>query len=419
VGPSKQPTDSSKLYDRLRARGALHRAWAHVYDKAKRSRSSDTRSDAERFASNELRNIERIEERLRKGMFRFEPAKPILIAKKGKKDKRPVVVAPIASRIVQRALLDLIQERPEINQRLKAGHNFGGVEGSSFGVPPAIKKALEASKEATYYIRTDIKSFFTAVPRAQALEEITKHIADDRFNKCLVAATDTELQDIGRLGEDVALFPLWDDGVAQGSCLSPLLCNLLLADFDGLMNRRGIVCIRYIDDFILFAKTKTAAFKALAAGSVHLSALGLELYDPQTDKEKAAHGFVEGGFAFLGCDVKGNMVRPSTKKRTEVKDQISEIFDSALGHLDDPKKAIFSHETYAEAIARASRTIRGWGNTYSFCTDEERMRNLDLELGEIFEKFGKQFRRRILGFAKSDKRRALGLFLLADCNKAE
>ena len=95
------------------------------------------------------------------------------------------------------------------------------------------------------------------------------------------------------------------------------------------MNDRGIVCIRYIDDFILFGKTEAAAFKALAAGQRHLASLGLDIYEPTSDKPaeraKADHGPVSDGFTFLGCDVKGERVSPSRKSRKKLVEKVEGI----------------------------------------------------------------------------------------------
>lgn len=404
----------------LRKRETLWRAWLHVREKARKSTSVETRAEAQRFASAEVRNIERIIEQLRAGKFKFAPAKAVLITKPGKKTKRPVVIAPVESRIVQRALLDVIQAQPAISATLTAGFNFGGVEGPNFGVPAAVRKAQVVAREKSYYIRTDIKSFFTKVPREIALGKVLEVVADEELRKCLKDATDTELKDVSRLGEDLNLFPIHDEGVAQGSCLSPLLCNLLLADFDRAMNGRGIVCIRYIDDFILFASSERAAFKALESARRMLRQLGLAVYDPLSEDNeerlKADHGTVTAGFDFLGCSVKGNDIRPAKKNRDRLRDNVQRIFDGALGGMVDPRAAALDRNTYADAIHAAGLIVRGWGNTHSFCTDGQIMKAEDGNLGVLFDSFNKSAKKRLATMNSSNRRRALGLFLLQDCN---
>lgn len=420
MGPARQVKTKAATFKVLRQRDTLWPAWLHVREKARKSTSAETRADAQRFAASEVRNIERIREQLGKGKFKFAPAKPVLIAKPGKKAKRPVVIAPVESRIVQRALLDVIQAQPAIAATLKAGYNFGGVDGHDFGVPAAVRKAQVTAREKSYYIRTDIKSFFTKVPRAIALEKMLEVVADQELRECLKSATDTELQDVLHLGADIHLFPIHDEGVAQGSCLSPLLCNLLLSDFDKAMNDRGVVCIRYIDDFILFSSGRRAAFKALASARKHLQELGLDVYDPesnnQEERRKADHGNVAPGFDFLGCTIRGDVIRPAAKNRDRLREKVQSIFDGALGAMADPVSAAKTRNTYADAIRTAGLIVRGWGNTHSFCTDSQIMKAEDGNLGVLFEKFNQSAKRQLARLDSNDRRRVLGFFLLQDCN---
>ena len=412
------PPSLSKL---LRRFGNLEDAWRHVYRHAIGSQSSEIRNEARAFERSVTTTLRSIQSRLGQGRFKFEPARGITIRRK-KKMPRPVVVAPIESRIVQRALLNVLQGIPAIKSVLEAGYNYGGVSGSGFGVPTAIAKALLAVRSSGYYIRTDIKSFFVEVPRATALDAILSHVDDLRFADILRRATQVELQDIERFGPDVALFPLHETGVAQGSALSPLLCNYLLRDFDKQMNGRGIVCIRYIDDFILFAKDKRQAFKAFHSAQNALKALDLEAYDPNNpaEQDKADHGRTNGTVDFLGCEVSLTRVRPQRDNWKSLLTRIEEVFDDCIKALDEPAKAVLLPDgrgTSAGAIRAASNIVRGWGNTYSFCNDDQLMRDIDKLIDERLASFRSRFNHRIRSLSVENRRRALGLFLLADCKK--
>jgi len=62
------------------------------------------------------------------------------IRKTGKHSKRPLVVAPIESRIVQRAIHDVLLSTPEIKRYAENQYSFGGVKKqyAKAGVPGAI-----------------------------------------------------------------------------------------------------------------------------------------------------------------------------------------------------------------------------------------------------------------------------------------
>lgn len=402
---------------------SLEVAWIKVRTSAMTSDSSETRAEAQEFALNASSKLRSLQGRIRAGSFKFHPAKGVLISKSGSKKKRPVVIAPIESRIVQRAILELIQAVPEIHSTLTAGYNFGGVPGDGFGVPGAIAKAVGCAQQGGYFIRTDIKSFFTAVPRTKVVDDICKLMGGDAdFVKLFRASAETEILDAVGYGEDIHLFPLYELGVAQGSSLSPLLCNYLLGDFDKKFNQRGITCIRYIDDFILFGRTERAIKKAFEAALGELKVLGLDAYDPdnQTHAGKAEQGAADKGFHFLGCHVLPHRVRPSEEKWKSIVQRIELIFKDCLKASVTPDFAIFSRDqvlTFSGAVLYASNVLRAWGSTYGFCNDDRLMAAIDMQIGKKFTDFRKQFVQSIANESDTARRKTIGLFSLQDCKK--
>ena len=419
------PTNPSTLVRKLRTFAALEKAWAQVRSSAFKSEADQTRAEVRKFELVATSSLRSIQSSLSAGRFKFLPARGALLTTPGKKKKRPIVIAPIESRIVQRAILDIAQEIPSLKVELHAGFNFGGVSGKGFGVPGAIAKAVRCAQAGGYFIRTDIRAFFTAVPRLDAIEAVCTHFsADASFADIFRAAAKTELIDAASFGDEVRLFPLQDEGVAQGSCLSPLLCNYLLRDFDKQMNDRGVTCIRYIDDFILFAATKRKAELAFTSGLKTLKLLGLDAYDPfnPADAAKAEHGPADQGFSFLGCEIWPDRVRPTQEKREGLLLKIEAIFSNALNSLDDAKAAIRTKDqtgTFSGAVVAASNVIRAWGNTYAFCSDDRLMSATDAELTKKFSDFRTRFSTRLARLQAVDRRRAMGLFCLADCNREE
>ena len=417
------PTKPLPLTRKLRTFAALENAWAKVRSSALKSEAAQTRAEVRKFELTATPSLRSIQSRLSAGRFKFLPARGILLTTLGKKKKRPIVIAPIESRIVQRAILEVAQEVPSLKAELHEGFNFGGIDGKGFGVPGAVAKAIQCAQAGGYFIRTDIRAFFTAVPRLDAIEAVCKHLSSDAlFADLFRAAAKTELSDAASFGDEIRLFPLQEEGVAQGSCLSPLLCNYLLRDFDRQMNARGVTCIRYIDDFILFAGTKKSAELAFFSGLKALNALGLSAYDPfnPDDAAKAEHGPADKGFSFLGCDIYPDRVRPTREKKESLLSKIDAIFENALVSLDDPKAAIRTKEqngTFSGAIVAASNVVRAWGNTYAFCSDDRLMGTIDSELTGRLSNFRKLYSARLSRLEAVDKRRAIGLFCLADCNR--
>ena len=140
-------------------------------------------------------------------------------------------------------------------------------------------------------------------------------------------ATETTLANLAHLGDDGALFPLGAEGVAQGSPLSPLIGNILLRAFDVKMNGRGVVCVRYIDDFVLLGPSPSALNKTFANAQAELSRFGMTAYDPAANTEKASLGKVDDGFQFLGCHIKPGLVQPCRSARQSVLQGVDETLD--------------------------------------------------------------------------------------------
>lgn len=408
--------DASNLYDALRKRARVWRAWTDVYNRAKNSNAVHTREEAREFARNILPNLDRIRRKLQQDRFKFAPQIGVLLKKKTGGNKRPIVVAPIESRIVQRAILDALQDIPELRTRLTAGYNFGGVPGREFGVPGAILKAMMAMRERPHFLRTDVKSFFERVPKARAIGEVLQNTDDARFAALFTDAVETEIADAVKYGDDIRLFPLFEEGVAQGSCLSPLLCNLLLSNLDEQLNGRGIVTIRYIDDILILGKSAGTVFKAFASAQSILARLGLECYDPRrpADRAKAEYGPVAAGFEFLGCEIATSGVRPSRHNRRKLLTRINTILRDSVRLLDEPKTASEHHTTFAETLSLASRVIQGWANTFGFCTDDRVMGSLDKDISALVDRYTKTVISCTASMSDADRRRTLGVFLVAD-----
>ena len=100
------------------------------------------------------------------------------------------------------------------------------------------------------------------------------------------------------------LFPDPEIGVAQGSALSALAGNIALREFDTRMNDRGIVCVRYIDDFILLGATEAKVRAAYHSARTTLREMGMDVYD-LNDAMARKDGKVDEGNIYNGTDFLG------------------------------------------------------------------------------------------------------------------
>ncbi|BAU73847.1 retron-type RNA-directed DNA polymerase [Metapseudomonas furukawaii] len=283
----------------------------------------------------------------------------------------------------------------------------------------AISDAREAMRAgARFHIRSDIPAFFTKINKDRVLELLRPHLNCEATLKLFEEAIKTDLANIDDLRRKglAEIFPIGIEGVAQGSPLSPLIANIYLADFDLEMNSDGITCLRYIDDFLLLGATLSDVDKAFNRSLKVLSKIGLEAYDPRTDKAKASRGATQKGFDFLGCNVSPGLVQPSEATRKRFRAKLDAEFVAASHalrynaqyHDGDGKYA------YSSALFRIDKIILGWGKAFTFCNGTHSMSALD---DFISKKLAQLEAEKTAVLAKSDsaaQRRILGVRLLTD-----
>ncbi|UIP06336.1 reverse transcriptase/maturase family protein [Erythrobacter sp. SDW2] len=382
----------SKLRKAVHKSSNLEDAWRVIYRNGKSSNSEDVRQAIERFSEDPAGNLRSIQSRLSRGTFDFGKARGAPILKRDGKGKptgkiRPIVIASLEARIVQRAILNVLVEIPALKPFANTPFSFGGLRrvrnrdettGDDLSaVPAAIKAVLdEIGRGARWIAAADITGFFTKIPKSTVAGIIRDAIKDDDLMALLEDAISVELANLSELQKFRDQFPIEDIGVAQGNSLSPLLGNILLAAFDKAMNEGDCRCIRYIDDFIILAPTKKAANARLKKAKGLLEEFDMELAPEKSSRE--AHE-VSKSFEFLGIEISPGFVRPAKRARikflasidTQLNASKTAITGLRHGHKLDPKLALIA------TLKRIDGMIDGWGKHYWFCNDRQLFRAVD------------------------------------------
>jgi RNA-directed DNA polymerase len=408
-----------KLFDSATEQIALKLAWQRIRSNGAVSASGETRSAIEAFARTENQNIFNIQRLLRTSKFEFEPQKGVLKKKKSG-GSRGIVMASVHNRVVERAWLDCLQKRSKfVKEVVNLPTSVGGVPHRS--VPHGLKlirEAFDAGK--SHYVRSDISGFFDHIPRKSVLETIAREVDDEKFLKILDAATTVVLANEVALGEERRIFPTDNEGVAQGSPLSPLFGNILLYDFDVRFNDRGIVCIRFIDDFILLGDSERNVNKAFCGAKDMLRNMGLNCHDPYSDRvdfEKAKHGRVEDGFVFLGYDIRPGLFQPSRQARQKLEKVVDGhiyIGKRAISEVKKAKNSFENRQRYAQTLSLIDRVMRGWGEAFSYGNSPSTLEDLDYRIDAQLDGFRNWFSAQMRDQDWKTKRRLGGVCLLSD-----
>jgi len=364
-----------------------------------------------------LKNIQRA---LSKKQFVFAPQTGVAPAKPNGK-RRPIVLAPIPNRIVQRALLDALHLKVKFVQSVfDVPTSFGGIPNKRVSMAiGAAKASMRAG--ARYHIRSDIPDFFTKIDKGRVLRLISEHVKCPDTLNLFESALRTDLGNLDALRrqEIDKLFPVGVQGVAQGSPLSPLVANIYLHEFDLKMNGNGITCLRYIDDFLLLGPTSEAVDAAFRTALDELKALGLGAYSPQTTPDKASRGPSFKGVDFLGCTVTPGLIQPSQKSREKFRDRIHSDLEASMRMMRAGAKegVTNSRGTYSGALQHLDRVILGWGKAFSFChTNAQWARSVDEYVSKELEQFEQGTKQLLKRVDQTTRRRILGVRLLVEVN---
>ncbi|MGY4309000.1 RNA-directed DNA polymerase [Bradyrhizobium sp. USDA 4369] len=419
----------------VRSRALLQRSWSIVRASGLNSLSEETVRKTKEFDANSLNHIERIAKKLRNGKFSFSDEIGVAPLKRSGNGRRPIVVAPIENRVVRRAILEVLQGYELISDEKR--RNFHGVDAirkvmktpTSVGgiakrrVPYGLALIDSAVRDGHHwFVRSDIKDFFTRIPLADVNHFVRTAVNDEFFSDLFFQALKTNLANKEALQErkHFVLFPSDDTGVAQGSALSALAGNIILHDFDIEMNNRGIVCVRYIDDFILLGKSEKAVTAAFRSAQNRLLRLGMSVYD-FTDEAARKAGKVDSGNIHNGTDVLGyrisaHALQPSRSAKRALFDKLDKIILEAERNMTSAASGRSHSHTrlYHHALSLMHRTIWGWSQAFKHANVPHVLQQLDAQIDQRILMLQDKTRELTRCASPLVKRRVTGIHLLQD-----
>nr|WP_325251608.1 reverse transcriptase domain-containing protein [Amylibacter sp.] len=430
---------SKTLFDEVKSEANLFAAWRHVKKSALSSNNGEIRGDASKFEHAHQTHLRKIGRQLREHRFKFDPAKGVLKDKRARlalnKDPRPIAIASVKNRVVQRAILQVLQPRSivdlsnqnsksiqttdprlgAINNVNQSKYGVGGLLGEFGGVKPAVNLLLDGMNEGKeYYYKSDIKSFFTDIPTANVIDIVRKETNDNLFADLFEEALRVDLSNPEELGRFTELFPKLGTGVAQGSSLSAFAGNLLLYDLDQQLNSPDTTAVRYIDDLLVICKSEAARDWAIKIATKGMEDFGFSLYP--IGSPKSAAGKIEDSFDFLGCTFQRNRCVPSS-------DSVSKLLAGIDEHIVSSKQAITDSIQQKKLVppklssTQITKTIAdkmyGWQKSFDFATDSNAFGKIDLKAAKKLLDFDGWLRRKLLHASDETRLSVMGIPKLA------
>jgi retron-type reverse transcriptase len=399
-------------FEAVRKYRRLLDAWGVVSASGKRSEAAETRAAVHDFEKELSRNLRRMQSQLQREKFNFGKARGIAVEREGK-SPRPIITASVEARIVQRAILEHLQGLDSTLPYRQNPVSFGSVPGKDKGRGAAIRELRKIVEQSNsqYFIRSDIAQFFTRIPRQDAIAKLGNGL-DEKFVSLLDQACNMELENAEELHRHAHLFPTDELGAPQGLCLSPLMGNVVLHEFDSEMNGRGIRCLRYVDDFLLIGNSESAVKKAFASAQCHLGGLEMTAYDPSDGSGKAECGLTRDGLTFLGYEIHPGQVHPTGKAKQSVIGKVQAVLRRGENALKDPSRATKS--SLQAVLYEIACIIKGWQGSYAECDDDRVFAQIDQKIKEDVDAFWNALLMRYRTASAADQFHLLGVPLLAD-----
>jgi RNA-directed DNA polymerase len=282
-------------------------------------------------------NIEKICHELKTDTYYPREVKRVYIEKPDG-GKRPLGIPTVKDRVVQQALLNVVQPIFE-----------PGFHPSSYGYRPnrscqrAVAKAERFMNKYSleYVVDMDLSKCFDTLDHELILNAVNQKISDGKILRLIKSFLKSGIMDYG-------VFCETEEGSPQGGVISPLLANIYLDYFDKRMMAKGIRIVRYADDILIFARTKNEAgmYKALATRILE-GELKLKV-----NMEKTHITCLAEGVAFLGFVIRQKYISIHPKRIKRLKDKIRKLTPRNSG------------KNIEMMIHELNPILRGWVNYF-------------------------------------------------------
>jgi len=321
-----------RLIDKVYSKKNLLAAFGRVASKD--GASGVDHMTVKRFEERLPERIAAIEAQIRQGSYEPQSIRRVHIPKPGTTETRPLGIPTVRDRVVQGAILNVIEP---IFERDFAERSYGFRPGR--GCKDALRRVDELLKAGyTHVVDADLKGYFDTIPHGRLMNRLKEKIADGPLLALIEKFLKASVMD--GLNE-------WTptQGAPQGAVLSPLLSNIYLDPLDHLMASRGFEMVRYADDFVILCRSAEEAAVALDLIREWVRENDLTLHPTKTKLIDAK----KEGFDFLGYHFhpEGHK-RPREKSLQKFKDTIRAKTRRSNGH------------SIEMIIADVNRTLRGW-----------------------------------------------------------
>lgn len=223
--------------------------------------------------------LEDLHGRVHRGAYRAQPSRRVYIPKADGR-QRPLGIAALEDKIVQQAVVTILNEIYEVDFR-----------GFSYGFRPrrGPHQALDAlnvgilRKRVNWILDADIRGFFDNMNHEWTMKFVEHRVADNRVLRLIRKWLKAGVSEDGEWSETKV-------GTPQGAVISPLLANVYLHYVFDLwaeawrekVAKGDVIVVRYADDLVVGFQHRAEAERFLREFQERLAKFGLEIHPEKT-----------------------------------------------------------------------------------------------------------------------------------------
>jgi group II intron reverse transcriptase/maturase len=225
--------------------------------------------------------------------------------------QRALGIPTVRDRVVQQCLLNVLQPifAPDFHP-------------SSYGYRPkrsAAHAVAKAERFVNHYglahvVDMDLSKCFDTLDHELILQGVNRKVSDGSVHDLIGKMLKSGLIEEGQ-------YYRTDKGCPQGGVISPLLMNIYLDSSDQHMKELGIRIVRYADDILILARTRSEAGKYRSLASQYLEGeLLLKVNETKTQLTDNSQGI-----SFLGFIISNRGVRIDPKNLKRFRNKVRQL----------------------------------------------------------------------------------------------